>query len=464
MFKVFTFFTTVMFLYTPLLALSSPEPNLHELSTYVSEKEANAIKQEIQLRETRALEEEMRMREEQIENRSQAEYLHNENMVGQAAGIMITLKKYPVTGTQRTLLIEKLQKAELKKDTEIKRFKMWIYNWESAQEEVKAEMLCKEFLAFSFVENCEANVLIHPGYSADTVERAKKMVQQAEQRVEKSKERIKKTEEYVKKYQKMVGYTQNLVKEATQWLETAEQKLQAARKEGIASKIKSAENRLVFYKKWLESRKNWFENSKKWLEGRKKWLEKSKDWLEKDKKWLESRKEWLNKVKIAFSERPIKKPPQKKPPPVPSSDSNLKTCNIVSHKLNLHTLFYSKKENTPLSDYWAQEMIGADLLKKEMEGLPPIKKHFIQLFDLNESGRADGPGGHDTAVKNLISSNGKQAVLPELGKNIGISQTPRISDTLKYSDQMLSNAEKKCAHLKSGSSSQSPSNHKGSVQ
>ena len=35
-----------------------------------------------------------------------------------------------------------------------------------------------------------------------------------------------------------------------------------------------------------------------------------------------------------------------------------------------------------LPDYWAQEMIGADLLKKENESAPPPKKKpFVQLFD-----------------------------------------------------------------------------------
>ena len=364
-------------------------------------------------------------------------------------------------------------KAGLKKDAEIQRFKMWIYNWKNAQEGIRAEMLCKEFLAFSFVESCKANALAHPGYTVDLVEGAKKMVQSAEQRLEKTKQTVKRAEDLVKKYQGMVADYQNKVKEAEQWVKTAEQKLQTAKSGGVDSQIKYAEGRLAFYKTWLENRKKWLGNSEGYLENRKEWLAKTKGWLERDIKWLAGRKEWLNKMQNALARRPLQVPPTTAPPqeptqtppqvptPISSSGDNLKTCNIISHKLKLsHAFSYTKKGDSPLSDYWAQEMIGADLLKKEMQGLPPIKKHFIQLFDVNKPA---GARGHDNAVKSLISDNGKHSVLPMLGENsIGLNQTPTTGAMVKYSDQMLSKAEGKCAHLKSGSS-QGPQQG-GSVQ
>ena len=79
---------------------------------------------------------------------------------------------------------------------------------------------------------------------------------------------------------------------------------------------------------------------------------------------------------------------------------NLRTCNIVSHKRNLGKL----------SDYWAQELIGSDLMREELEKTaPPEIENFIAVFDSNET-------DHDIAVKNLISDEGPHAVLPELGE------------------------------------------------
>ena len=470
MFKVFIFFTAVVFLYTPQLAFS--EQNLYELEAQVGTEEARAIAEEIQLREMRGVEEEMRLREEQLANRSGSGF-HGEN-IDQVKGVMITFVTYPVPEAQKTSLVEKLKKEGLKKDAEIKRFKMWIYNWENVQEGMKAEALCKELLAFSFVEDCTVNALTHPEYSVDIVKRAHQMVVSAHERLAKTKQRVTRAKGLLKQYQEKVVVRQKMVKEAEQWVEKAEQKLQAARRGRIASQIKSAEKRLIFYKKWLESRRKWFENHKQWVEDRKKWLEKTSNWLERDKKWLESRKKWLDKVRNALANKKLKAPsqapsqtpsqsPQTPPPSTPSSDSNLKTCNIISHKLNRYHVFsYKQKEDTPLSDYWAQEMIGADLLKKEMQDLPPIKKHFIQLFDVN---KPEGPAGHDHKVKNLISDGGKHSVLPRLGQNsMGINHTPTTGDMVKYSDEMLSKAEEKCTRLKSNPSSQRFIDQGGSVQ
>ena len=452
MFKVFIFFTAVVFLYIPQLAfsLSEIEQHFHNLSTPVSAEEARAIEEEMHFRRERAIEEEMRRREEQLADQSGIGF-HSEN-IDQVKGVMITFTTYPVTEEQKTLLVEKLNKEGLKEDAEIQRFKMWIYNWENIQEGMKAEMLCKELLAFSFIEDCKASAVVHPEYSVDIVKRAEQMVQSAEKRLKRTEQWVKRADERLKKVQEKVVVREKNVKEAEQWVKNAEQKLQTARNSRVASRIASAEKRLLFYKKWLEGREKWLANSERWVKNRKKWLEKTKEWLERDKKWLESRKQWLNRMKNALANKtktPPKAPAQtpSTPPSEPPSESNLKTCNIISHKLNRYHVFsYTQKKKAPLSDYWAQEMIGADLLKKEMQDLPPIKKHFIQLFDVNIP---KGPAGHDHVVQNLIADDGKHSVLPKLGENsIGINHTHTTGDMVKYSDEMLSKAEKKCSHLK----------------
>ena len=81
---------------------------------------------------------------------------------------------------------------------------------------------------------------------------------------------------------------------------------------------------------------------------------------------------------------------------------NIKTCDMVSHKRKLI--------EGRLSDYWAQELIGSDLLREELKKTaPPEIENWIAVFDSQEE-------NHNIAVKNLISDEGLHAVLPELGE------------------------------------------------
>ncbi len=83
---------------------------------------------------------------------------------------------------------------------------------------------------------------------------------------------------------------------------------------------------------------------------------------------------------------------------------NIRSCGIISDSYGL------KKGG--LSDYWAQELIGSDLLREELEKYPPPAKHnFISVIDLKKD-------NHDELVKNLVSDEGPQAVLPELHDKI----------------------------------------------
>ena len=81
---------------------------------------------------------------------------------------------------------------------------------------------------------------------------------------------------------------------------------------------------------------------------------------------------------------------------------NIKTCNIVSGKREL--------KQGKLSDYWAQELIGSDLLREELEKIPPPDiENWISVFDAKKM-------DHNISVKNLISDEDLHAVLPELGE------------------------------------------------
>ena len=77
------------------------------------------------------------------------------------------------------------------------------------------------------------------------------------------------------------------------------------------------------------------------------------------------------------------------------------SCELLSSQ--------QKLKDGKLTDYWAQEMIGADLLKEEIEKAPPLPedKFLTAVFD--------GPRyRHNIHVQNLISHKKDQAVLPEL--------------------------------------------------
>ena len=116
-----------------------------------------------------------------------------------------------------------------------------------------------------------------------------------------------------------------------------------------------------------------------------------------------------------------------------SGKGNLKSCNIVPSQLGL--------EEGTLSDYWGQEMVGADLLKKELEKAPPVKKHLISSFDSRYR-------RHDVAVKNLISGSGRQAVLPPSPraeqKNLENIDVTYTSMYLGQADRYLSLANEAC--------------------
>ena len=131
-------------------------------------------------------------------------------------------------------------------------------------------------------------------------------------------------------------------------------------------------------------------------------------------------------------------------------NENEESCSVASTQFDLL--------DGQLSDYWAQEMIGADLLKEELEEADPVGKHLVEVFDV--------PPTHDVKVRNLISDEGDHSVLPELGDQVGITATPTTVHVLLAANRMLNEAEEVCANsLNSqqggGGSSQGTTNQGG---
>ena len=89
---------------------------------------------------------------------------------------------------------------------------------------------------------------------------------------------------------------------------------------------------------------------------------------------------------------------------------NVRNCGLVSSSHSLR--------DGRLSDYWAQELIGSDLLREELKQVPPPnKKNWLAVFDNFKEDEKGKGREHGTLVRNLISDEGSHAVLPELGKN-----------------------------------------------
>ena len=133
---------------------------------------------------------------------------------------------------------------------------------------------------------------------------------------------------------------------------------------------------------------------------------------------------------------------------IPSDQSgDVRSCKIFSANAGLF--------QGELSDYWAQELIGSDLLKKELKNAPPVKKNLVAVFDTPYSNR------HDMGVKNLISDEGKHAVLPEIGNSMTNFNVALSSYYLDHSRRLLGTANKKC---KASSLPNNNSGNSGSVQ
>ena len=91
---------------------------------------------------------------------------------------------------------------------------------------------------------------------------------------------------------------------------------------------------------------------------------------------------------------------------IPKLPLNIKTCNVISYKRELM--------EGKLSDHWAQELIGSDLLRAELKQTPPPKRpNWIAVFDTQRR-------GHSLGVTHLISDEefhdkDFHGVLPALG-------------------------------------------------
>ena len=426
-FKSFAGFLLIAFFFMPQTALSKSPASKSKKTTL------EELKVQAKTESAKAKEEEAKARIEKAKAGAEREAVRGSQKVNiQAKGIILTFKSWPPPEKDKTSILAKLKKAGLKKDTEIKRFKIWLYQWPKVNPEAKVEKLCKDLLAFSSVASCA------PDHVVDTNSNYDDLLRNAERQVENANQGVENAEQSVNNAEQSLVTARQMVENAEQMLTDAEQHLQTARQTGNSSEIESAESWLEDRRQWLEGRKQWLASSESWLEGRKQWLEGRKQWLASSESWLEgvrARQEPELPEQPPDPYEPAPEPDEPPEPDDPESAVNLKSCNILSSNFGLNQYTSLSHRQGALSDYWAQEMIGADLLKEEVEKAPPVSKSFVELFDRGE---------HADAVKNLISGDGKYSVLPEMGDSISISQSSMVSDFLKHSDRLLRKVDDVC--------------------
>ncbi len=233
------------------------------------------------------------------------------NQESQAKGVILAFKKWPLSQSEKELILQKTKEAALTASAEYEIFKSWVFEWDKEKKAVLAEDFCKNLPKLAFLDYCEPDDLLNPA---------------------------------------------------------REQKASLPPPPPDPRIPPSAAEHIGYFK-----------------------------------------------------------------PPLIPPIADLRSCGIVSTKLNL----IAGKLNSPLPDYWAQEMIGADLLKEELKKTPRPNKRLVSVFD--------GPNrNHYIGVKNLISDKGKHAVLPEMGSGINYVRTDRISKTLRAINSLLMQARKKC--------------------
>ena len=110
---------------------------------------------------------------------------------------------------------------------------------------------------------------------------------------------------------------------------------------------------------------------------------------------------------------------------------NKDNCNIICKDLDDCPY---KSQNEKLHPYWAQRMIGTDLLKEKLKKQPE-KDYIVAVFDHFDS-------EHGPLVQNLISGRGGWAVLPRRNK---LTASYDSSLLYEYTENVFEAIEEKCS-------------------
>ena len=333
----------------------------------------------------------------------------------QAKGIILKFHHWP-DEKEKTIIFNHLKKSGLKKTSELQRFKVWTFEWSKLKTKTTAKKICENFPSISSLKYCEPDYTLSPARKQET------------------------TNHEGTEYIMLRNWVNNRglsIVSAIHFLERKNIPILYVDNPEVPALIAAGKS----YSPTVHAIAN---------------TESNRSLLEEFSK---------GKIHNTKSQPERKTAATPNPDPIPQLDTvtnpqptstsqqntgkNLKDCKILSSNAG----FFDGK----LSDYWAQEMIGADLLREELNQAPLPKKHLVEVFDSPED-------EHGLKVRNLISDHGKNAVLPELGDNAGLTHITYTSDMLREADRLLDNVDSVCATKQTSESDSQKSSRQMAAQ
>ena len=357
-----------------LLLLSFFCFNFSSLAEAKNKTKRKALSQREELNQTRG---ERFRRSAQYETKEEWE----EGKEWKARGVIVRFHRWPSVKEQKEIA-GILRASGLKRTKSIRSFKAQLYGWKEGglKPSKQGEGACLKLKSLSYVRRCSPDHLL----PSNSVQSASRVFFKAEG-LSSSIERGYFLKSFLNKFElfsKLRFLWFQLSVEAKALLKPLDLKI----KKGVEF---SKEKTSLFFIAGLEAKKS--ETEKRGVFLGKHFIAKAKQ-----KKGSETEGGFV------FECEDCKNQAIKSIAKVSQKALNIRTCGLISDKRKLM--------KGSLSDYWAQELIGSDLLREQLEKTPaPDQEDWIAVFDGQQ-------GDHNIAVKNLISDEALHAVLPELGE------------------------------------------------
>ena len=78
-----------------------------------------------------------------------------------AKGLILKFHRWP-NEKEKAVILKKMNKAGLKKESEVQRFKVWTFEWNKWHKGAEAQKLCKKFSGISSLKYCEPDYIVSP--------------------------------------------------------------------------------------------------------------------------------------------------------------------------------------------------------------------------------------------------------------------------------------------------------------
>ena len=320
-----------------------------------------------------------------------------------AKGVILVLHYWPDAKQEKDIL-ERLNSESLEKKSEIERFKVLVFEWTKPHKDKKAKKLCKKLSNVPYLKHCEPDYMTVPAVEGGANKKQETLNEEGTNYI------------MLRNWVNNRGLS---IANAIHFLDRKNIPILQINNPEVPALRAAGKS----YSPTIHAIPNTSENMRilnQFAEGQQS----------------ESQQPESQKVKTL--DMPLRQNSQ--PAFDPNTMGNLRSCDIVSSQVG----FFNGK----LSDYWGQELIGADLLKEELEKTDVPDKHLAEAVDSKER-------NHDEKVRNLISDQGKHSVLPEIGDKAGITNVYYVSDMLRETNRLLDKVDDTCSAENSNTDSSS---------